>query len=68
MFQTCPFNIIIFNILVLCKNSPYIFFLKLNEKNGMTNIDIKIFIFMPPKQPCRLSPVFCLKNKIFEIS
>ena len=34
----------------------------------MTNIDIKIFIFMPPKQPCRLSHVFSFKNKIFDIS
>ena len=34
----------------------------------MINIDIKIFIFMPPKQPCRLSHVFSFKNKIFEIS
>ena len=34
----------------------------------MTNINIKMFIFMLPKQPCRLSHVFHLKNKIFEIS
>ena len=44
------------------------FFPKLNEKKGMTNVDIKIFIFMPPQQPCRLSHVISLKNKIFEIS
>ena len=34
----------------------------------MTNRDIKIFNFMPPKHPCRLPHVFGLKNKIFEIS
>ena len=40
----------------------------MKKKNGMTNIDIKIFIFMAPMQPCRLSHVFSFKNKIFEIS
>ena len=42
--------------------------MKKKKTNGMTNKDIKVFNFMPPKHPSRLPHVFSLKNKIFEIS
>ena len=40
----------------------------MKKKKCVTNKDIKVFNFMPPKHPCRLPHVFSLKNKIFEIS
>ena len=40
----------------------------MKKKKSVTNKDIKVFNFMPPKHPCRLPHVFSLKNKIFEIS